>query len=50
MFQEVTVASEAFTPPLTRGERLARAVVLLGFMGVLGLEAWLIWQILQIWR
>ena len=39
-----TLPIEVSEPPLTFGERVVRVVLLMGFILVLAIEAYLIWQ------
>jgi hypothetical protein len=41
---ELGLPVEAFDPPLSAGERIIRAVLLGGFVVVLAVEAFLLWQ------
>ena len=45
---ELGLPVEAFDPPLSPGERIIRAVLLGGFVVVLGVEAFLLWQAWQL--
>ena len=42
---EILLPAETFDPPLTLTERLIRGALLLGFLAVMGTEAWLLWQV-----
>ncbi len=44
---EIILPAETLDPPLTASERLIRGALLLGFLAVMGTEAWLLWQV---WR
>jgi hypothetical protein len=44
VLNEKTLPVDVLEPPLTLGERIARVVLLTGFILVLGIEAYLIWQ------
>ena len=42
---EIILPAETLDPPLTPSERLIRGALLLGFLAVMGTEAWLLWQV-----
>lgn len=42
---EILLPAETIDPPLTFSERLIRGALLLGFLAVMGTEAWLLWQV-----
>jgi hypothetical protein len=44
---EIILPAETLDPPLTTAEQLIRGALLLGFLAVMGTEAWLLWQV---WR
>jgi hypothetical protein len=44
---EIILPAETLDPPLTSSERVIRGALLLGFLAVMGTEAWLLWQV---WR
>lgn len=44
---EVGLTGEELEMQAVAGERLIRAVLLVGFLAVLLVEAWLLWQIMQ---
>jgi len=45
---ELGLPVEAFDPPLSTGERIIRGVLLGGFVVVLAVEAFLLWQAWQL--
>ena len=44
VLNEKTMPVDVLDAPLTLGERIVRIVLLTGFVVVLGIEAYLIWQ------
>lgn len=49
LLTERQLSADMFDPPLSLGERLIRAFLLAGFVVVLAVEAWLLWQAWQFW-
>lgn len=49
MYYEPELTREGIEPTLSSGERLIRAILLVGFVAVLAVEAWLLWQVWQLW-
>ena len=47
--EESNIASETLDTTLGNGERWLQIVLLMGFVAVLAIEAWLIIQALQVW-
>ena len=46
---EVVVAARPYGPELTSTERALRAAVAVAFMGLLLVEAWLLWHVWSLW-
>ncbi|MDX1600897.1 MAG: hypothetical protein R3191_05230 [Anaerolineales bacterium] len=46
--RNVDLASDSYSVDVDRGERIIRAVLLAGFLAVLAVEAWLLWQWIQL--
>lgn len=46
--RDLDLTMEAYGDEMERGERIIRAVLLVGFLGVLALEAWLLWRWIQL--
>lgn len=44
MYRDLDLPVETYDSDVDRGERIIRAILLAGFLGVLALEAWLLWQ------
>ncbi|HKZ54555.1 MAG TPA: hypothetical protein VJ123_03670 [Anaerolineales bacterium] len=47
--REIGFQVDSLEPPLSAGERLIRALLLVGFVAVLTIEAWLLWQVWRLW-
>jgi hypothetical protein len=47
--QDMSFTVEANEAPLTSGERAFRWVMVVGFISILILEAWLLWQVWSLW-
>ena len=45
---EPSITWEGIRPTLSAGERFIRAILLVGFVAVLAIEAWLLWQVWQL--
>jgi hypothetical protein len=48
-FYESGLVQDRTEPPLSAGERLIRAFLMVGFLAVLAIEAWLLWQVWIFW-
>lgn len=48
ILQDINFPVEA-EAPLTRGERAARWLMVIGFFSILILEGWLLWQVWSFW-
>jgi hypothetical protein len=46
---EVVVAAKPYGPPLTSTEQALRAGLGIAFMGLLVIEAWLLWHAWTLW-
>ena len=47
--QDMSFPTEAAEPPLTGSERAIRWIMVIGFISILVLEGWLLWQVWNIW-
>jgi hypothetical protein len=47
--QDIHFTTEAPDAPLTSGERAVRWVMIVGFVSILILETWLLWQVWRLW-
>lgn len=47
LYRDVELAAETYHADGERGERIIRAFLLVGFLAVLVIEGWLLWQWLQ---
>lgn len=43
------LAGDGLERPLNTGERVIRLILLIGFVVVLAIEAWLLWQVWRFW-
>jgi len=48
-FYDAGLAGDSLDQPLSTSERLIRIVLMAGFVAVLAIEAWLLWQVVQYW-
>jgi hypothetical protein len=46
---EVVIAERPSGPPLTSTEQVLRAVLIIGFLGLLVIESWLLWHVWTLW-
>ncbi|HLC03581.1 MAG TPA: hypothetical protein VJK02_11120 [Anaerolineales bacterium] len=49
ILHEMTFHVEAVEPPLTPSEHVIRWIMVAGFLSILVLEAWLLWQVWSFW-
>jgi hypothetical protein len=49
MLQEMSFQADTGEPPLTSAERAVRWVMVAGFLTILVLEGWLLWQVWSFW-
>jgi hypothetical protein len=47
--QDMNFIVETTEAPLTSGERAVRWVMVVGFVSILVLEGWLLWQVWSLW-
>lgn len=47
--RDMTFPVEISEPPLTRAEHAIRWIMVAGFLSILILEAWLLWQVWSLW-
>ena len=48
-YYDAGLAGEPLDQPLSASERLIRIMLMIGFVAVLAIEAWLLWQVAQFW-
>jgi hypothetical protein len=46
---EVVIDARPFGPPLTSSEQVLRAGLVVAFLGLLVIEAWLLWHVWTLW-
>jgi len=46
---EVVIADRPFGPPLTSSEQVLRVGLIVGFVGLLVIESWLLWHVWTLW-
>jgi hypothetical protein len=46
---DISYSVETHEAPLTSGERAVRWFMVVGFVSILILEAWLLWQVWRLW-
>jgi hypothetical protein len=48
-FQDMSYSIETTEPPLTSTERAIRWIMVIGFVSIIVLEGWLLWQVWTFW-
>jgi hypothetical protein len=46
---DISLQVETAEPPLTTTERVVRWIMVIGFVSILVLEGWLLWQVWSFW-
>lgn len=49
ILQDMSFPVETGEPPLTGRERAVRWIMVVGFLSILVLEGWLLWQVWSFW-
>lgn len=49
ILQDMSFPVETGEPPLTSGEHAVRWIMVAGFLAILVLEGWLLWQVWSFW-
>ena len=49
LYYEPSITRDGIKPTLSVGEKFIRGILLVGFVAVLAIEAWLLLQVWQLW-